>query len=94
MSAATAAEGNYIENGILYNRLGRVVDPGICRQYGWDCPAGQEAAYTAYVDAVLSDYRKRQANAPVSHEQAAEMRAAFGPGRTVVNVITGRKFRT
>ena len=32
MSAATAAEGNYIENGILYNRLGRVVDPGSCRQ--------------------------------------------------------------
>jgi len=66
----------------------------INQEYGWDCPAGQEAAYTAYVDAVLSDYRKRQANAPVSHEQAAEMRAAFGPGRTVVNVITGRKFRT
>ena len=85
---------NYIENGILYNRLGRVVDPGICRQYGWDCPAGQAAAYDKYCERVAAEYHAARRNTPVSHEEAYEMRAAFGPGVEVVNVITGRKFRT
>ena len=50
-------DGNYIENGILYNRLGRVVDPGLCREYGWTAPAGQEAAYSAYCEKVVAEYR-------------------------------------
>jgi hypothetical protein len=87
-------DGNYIENGILYNRLGRVVDPGLCREYGWTAPAGQEAAYSAYCEKVVAEYRAARRNAPVSDEEAFEMRAAFGPGVEVVNVLTGRKHRT
>lgn len=44
-------------------------------------------------DAFLTDYRKRNSG-PVSAEQRAEMRAAFGPGATVVNVLTGRRTQT
>ena len=39
----------------------------------------------------LANYRR---NPPTySAEHLAEMRAAFGPGETVVNVITGQKFK-
>lgn len=42
----------------------------------------------------LSRYRAQQANRQVTAEEAYEMRAAFGPGVNVVDVITGRKYRT
>jgi len=45
------------------------------------------------LDKFLSEYRKANTG-PVSAEQRAEMRAAFGPGQTVVNIITGRRTRT
>jgi len=38
-----------------------------------------------------AEYRKAHANRPISAEQRAEMRAAFGTGTTVVNVMTGRR---
>ena len=54
-------------------------------------PAACDAARSADLRAFVSAYR---ANPPkVTAEQRAEMRAAFGPGTTVVNVITGRKFK-
>lgn len=40
----------------------------------------------------LRDYARRQRRA--SQEQLAEMRAAFGPGVEVVDVFTGRRYRT
>ena len=39
----------------------------------------------------LEDYRRRMANHVPSEEELFEMRAAFGEGTTVVNVLTGRK---
>lgn len=39
----------------------------------------------------LKEYRKRMENYEHSAEEMAEMRAAFGEGATVVNVITGKK---
>lgn len=42
----------------------------------------------------LSRYRAQQANRQVTAEEAYEMRVAFGPGVEVVDVITGRKYRT
>jgi hypothetical protein len=57
--------------------------------------AEQHAASVAKRDeetaAFIAEYR-RTARAP-SAEQRADMRAAFGAGATVVNVITGRKIR-
>lgn len=43
--------------------------------------------------AFLADYRERMRNHKPSGEELWEMRAAFGRGTTVVNVITGRKTR-
>ena len=42
-------------------------------------------------DASLADYRRRMANHVPSEEELFEMRAAFGPGAMVVNVITGKE---
>jgi hypothetical protein len=42
-------------------------------------------------DASLADYRRRMANHVPSDEEMFEMRAAFGPGTTVVNVLTGKE---
>lgn len=42
-------------------------------------------------NAFIAEYRRTQANRQPSGEELAEMRAAFGEGGTVVNVITGRK---
>ena len=96
MKSNMLADGNYLEGGILYNRLGRVVSPELCREYGWPAPAGQEAAYQAYLDRVFSDYRAARARRTPEQiaEEAYEMRAAFGPGIEVVNVITGERCPT
>lgn len=45
-------------------------------------------------DQFIAEYRLRMRNYKPSREEQFEMRAAFGPGKTVVNVITGQKFRT
>lgn len=39
---------------------------------------------------VVAAYRKRMANHVHTEEELFEMRAAFGPGARVVNVITGQ----
>ncbi len=41
----------------------------------------------------LAESRKQQATKVISPEEMSEMRAAFGRGTTVVNVITGRRTR-
>jgi hypothetical protein len=48
----------------------------------------------AETDRFLTEYRARMANYVPSDEEAFEMRAAFGPGEIVVNVITGQRFST
>jgi hypothetical protein len=39
-----------------------------------------------------AEYRRQRANYVPSDEEVFEMRAAFGEGATVVNVITGQKY--
>jgi hypothetical protein len=53
--------------------------------------AATKAEYEAETQKFLSEYRKREANRKPSAEELFEMRAAFGEGAEVVNVITGRK---
>ena len=79
------------DDGVLLNCLGRVVDPGLCREYGWPIPAQQEAAYSEYMAGVVGEYRAAQARRMPEEraEEAFELRAAFGPGQRVVNVLTG-----
>lgn len=45
---------------------------------------------SAETAAFLAEYREAQKNVEPSAEELAEMRAAFGEGETVVNVLTGR----
>jgi hypothetical protein len=47
----------------------------------------QIAAYKADLDAFFAEARKNAT--PLTGENLAEARAAFGPGRKLVNVITG-----
>jgi hypothetical protein len=49
-----------------------------------------EIARELETDRFLEEYRARMANHVPSGEELYEMRAAFGPGETVVNVITGQ----
>lgn len=55
-------------------------------------PAAQQAAYDTNTTAFLREYRARMANHVPSAEELFEMRAAFGPGATVVNAITGQEY--
>lgn len=41
------------------------------------------------VDQEIAEYKARRKGQPLSDEELYEMRAAFGPGETIVNVITG-----
>lgn len=45
------------------------------------------------IEEILEEYRRRNANRKLDPEEAFEMRAAFGEGATVVDVITGQKFK-
>jgi hypothetical protein len=42
---------------------------------------------------ILADYRSRMKDYKPSPEHLAEMRAAFGAGKVVVDVITGRRIK-
>lgn len=52
----------------------------------------QEEALSKHYDAVLTRYRQNYTGP--SLEEQFEMRAAFGPGTEVVDVITGHKWKT
>jgi len=67
-----------------------VKDYFIDRTPGFDKLA-TDAARDAENSAFLADYRKRMENYVPSDEEMFEMRAAFGRGTEVVNVITGRR---
>jgi hypothetical protein len=45
-------------------------------------------------EASIENYKRQQRNRRPSAEEQLEMRAAFGPGAVVVNVLTGQKYRT
>jgi len=54
-----------------------------------ELPSAQASALRDYTLAVVAS--ARAADGAPSAEQLAEMRAAFGTGTTVVNVLTGRR---
>jgi len=74
---------------LLWEASGNPVPLDIFKTALIEAPEGQAAAIAANTAAFLAEYR---ANPPkIDDEQMYEMRAAFGPGETVVNVITGEK---
>jgi hypothetical protein len=79
-------------DGVLYWRSNDRPVPMSCFKEAYVvAPAAQATACDASTAAFLATYRA-QDHAP-SHEDLAEMRANFGAGATLVNVITGKKIQ-
>ena len=53
------------------------------------CAEARDADNSAF----LKDYRERMKNHVPSDEEMFEMKAAFGEGETVVNVLTGKTYK-
>lgn len=82
-------------NGVARNCIGRALMADMAEKVAYinndiDLDA-TAAAREAEVSRELAAYRK--AAAAPSEEELREMRAAFGPGATVVDVITGAKIQ-
>jgi hypothetical protein len=95
-TAFLTAEGVYC--WILDPKDVRVIDLDTAADYAIDTlpefnTARQEAANRKYNEESIAAYRKSQRGRKVSAEERYELRVAFGPGTTVVNVFTGWKIR-
>ena len=91
-----ADEGYYVKDGVFYNRIDRPAHEEICDQFHQPWNEKQRAAYEAHTAAAIERYRQAQARRTPEQiaEEQFEMRAAFGPGVEVVNIITGKRTRT
>ena len=82
------------ENGVARNRIGRVLMSDMLEKLTYVTDAVDAEATRAAREEeqrkFIEDYR---ANAkPATEEQLNEMRAAFGTGKTLVNILTGQKY--
>jgi len=98
LDVAKAREGfaqTHCQDGVLrWNSNGRV-PPADCVQdfldagcQGFDVAKSTEAR-NADLIAFVQEYKRNQR--PATGEELAEMRAAFGPGAVVVDVLSGRR---
>lgn len=93
--AETIRKDSYEQNGALrWKSNDAVIGLDTFRDAGLTPPPAQADEYRKYVDASIAQYREARKNYRPSAEEAFEMRAAFGPGETVVDIITGQKFKT
>ena len=81
-------------NGVARNCIGRVLMSDLLEKLTYitdkvSIEATTEARELEVAEE-LAEYRRNAR--PYSQEQLAEMRAAFGPGTTVVNVFTGESY--
>lgn len=86
-----APDNIYVKDGVLYwKATDRPVPVDVLRNDAKLSPTpAQATAYNACLDRDLAEYR---ANPPVlTNEDLFEMRAAFGPGVTLVDVLTGTR---
>ena len=81
------------ENGVARNRIGRVLMSDMLEKLTYITDAvdaeATAAARDEEVERSLAAYRA--SSKPVSEEEKNEMRAAFGKGQTVVNILTGER---
>ena len=86
-----AADCTFNDDGVLVNKIGRIVSPSQLDELGLIVPnpEKQAEAYDKSTQAFFAEYRKQDHT--LTGEALFEARAAFGEGATVVNVITGRK---
>lgn len=81
------------ENGVARNCIGRVLMSDMLEKLTYvtdevDAEA-TKAAREEEVTRSLADYRRNAK--PASEEELSEMRAAFGEGQTIVNILTGER---
>lgn len=83
------------DNGVARNCIGRVVMADMLEKIALVTDKVDTEATALVRDAEVEEsLRECRANKhPYSAEEMAEMRAAFGPGETIVNVLTGDKIR-
>lgn len=87
------------DGGVYRWTTNNAVPPQDCyAAYGIDTLPGfdaelQRSTREAEDAAFLASYRERMKNHVPGAQERAEMLAAFGPGATVVNVLTGQEIR-
>lgn len=80
----------YSENGVLYWITNDAPVPLDCfEEVGCTPPENQAEAIEKHINDILESYRENYKGP--SEEEMYEMRAAFGEGTEVVNMITGTK---
>lgn len=81
------------ENGVARNCIGRVLMSDMLEKLTYVTDAVDEEATKAARDEEvtrsLAEYRRNAK--PASEEELSEMRAAFGEGQTIVNILTGER---
>ena len=81
------------ENGVARNRIGRVLMSDMLEKLTRVTDAVDAEATTKAREEeaakTLGEYRKNAR--PATKEEPDEMRAAFGKGQTVVNILTGER---
>lgn len=79
------------ENGVVRNCIGRVLMSDMLEKLTYVTDEVNEEATKAARDKEVSEsLREYRRNAkPASEEEINEMRAAFGEGQTIVNILTG-----
>jgi hypothetical protein len=84
----------YEKDGALYWRsVDRPVPVDCFETAGLPIPPRQTEACSEHARAFIEAYRKSMENHVHSEEEMFEMRAAFGEGAEVVNVITGKRIK-
>ena len=82
------------ENGVARNRISRVLMSDMLEKLTYVTDAVDTEATTKAreeeVTKILEEYRRNAR--PATEEELDEMRAAFGTGKTVVNILTGEKY--
>ena len=82
------------ESGVARNRIGRVLMSDMLEKLTYITDAVDAEATTKAREEentkALEEYKKNAR--PATEEELDEMRAAFGKGKTVVNIITGQKY--
>ena len=82
------------ENGVARNRIGRVLMRDMLEKLAYVTDAVDTEATTKAREEetakALEEYRRNRG--PATGEELDEMRAAFGTGKTVVNILTGEKY--
>ena len=81
------------ENGVARNRIGRALMSDMLEKLTYITDeVDAEATAAARAEEVQRSLAAYRANAkPTSEEEKNEMRAAFGKGQTVVNILTGER---